>query len=259
MQSMHRLYLALVSATTAGTMLMFGPVLSSPSQANPYPTSTPLVLSASAEADSAEADSTESAPPETEAPETIVPDTDSVATGAYTNEFFGFSLTFPETWAIASQETTEAIMDMGSNIVANSDPALGAAIESSVQNTYQLFLISESPIGTPTAQFNPTVMGMAERISQFPGITSGADYLVHLSRAIAQINLPYEQVGEAYPVTIGGKEFYRTDFQLTLMGVAVRQSYVATIDQGYALGFVLSTSPERFTELEAIVDSIQFE
>lgn len=191
-------------------------------------------------------------------PEAIAPDTGTTIPGQYSNEYFGFSMVFPEEWAIAPPETKDAVMELGSTLASNSDPALGSVVEASLQNTYQLLFLSQWPLGSPVAD-NPSFIMLAERVSQWPGITSGEDYLVNQELLLSQISLPYEKVGDIRPVTIGGREFYRSDFQINIMGTMLKQSYVVALDQGYALAFILSASPESLQQLETIMNSIQFQ
>lgn len=223
-------------------LLSSAPTLAQPifSESSPVLAQTPLP-------DSTDTDTTP--------PVVITPDTSSIEDGQYQNDFFRFSMSLPADWAIASQETQDEIMDLGTEIIANSNPALGASAAASLQNTYQLLLISQEPLDNPGLNFNANLLGLAERVSGVPGIVTGEDYLRNHRALVGQTGLPYEAISDIYPVMVGNGAFYRSDFQL---GGVLQQSYIFTVDQGYAYGFILSGLPEQMADLEAVVESIQF-
>lgn len=208
--------------------------------------------------DSAEAPAATEAAAPTETATDIRPNQGEVQDGAYTNDFFGFTMTFPESWAIASDETAEELQEVGSEIVAGDDPALKASIEAAEQDTYQLLMISEQPIGAPTTSFNANIVVMAEKVSHLPGIVSGEEYLINVGNLLTQTDLPYEANGEPYEVEIGGQTFHRADFDLTAAGMEIKQSYLAMIKDGYALGFILSGTDASLAELEEIANTLAF-
>ncbi|NEP19442.1 MAG: hypothetical protein F6J97_21550 [Leptolyngbya sp. SIO4C1] len=188
----------------------------------------------------------------------VRPDAGAVEAGQYRNQFFDFSIAFPEAWAVASQAITDDLQETNSEMLAKGDESIESALEAAEQNTYQLLMISEQPIGTQAATFNPNIVVMAEKISHLPEITSGSEYLQNVSRLLQQTSLPYAPVGDPYEVTIGDRTFHRADFVLSTPEVEVKQSYLAMIDQGYALGFILSGTDESMGQLEEIADSISF-
>ncbi|MEL6136496.1 MAG: hypothetical protein AAFR42_03670 [Cyanobacteria bacterium J06628_6] len=208
--------------------------------------------------DEAAAETTAAAEETTAAAPDVSPNAGEVKAGTYSNEYFGFSMDFPTEWAVASDETAEELQDMGSDIVAGDDEALKASIEAAEQNTYQLLMVSEQPVGAPVATFNPNIVVMAEKVSHLPGIASGAEYLANVSNLLTSTDLPYEAAGEPYEVEIGGRTFHRADFSLSAAGMEINQSYLALVDNGYALGFILSGTDESMGQLEEITDSLTF-
>jgi hypothetical protein len=195
---------------------------------------------------------------EAKAKSNVNPDAGKSEAGKYSNDYFGFSMTFPAEWAIAPKETTEALQSQGSDIVAGDDPTLKAAVEAAEENSYQLLMISEKPVGAPVADFNANIVVMAEKVSHLPGLVSGADYLASVSNLLQQTDLPYQPAGEIKEVEIGGRKFHRADFTLAMNGMEVQQSYFATIDKGYALGFILSGNDTSMANLEKIASSVVF-
>ena len=186
----------------------------------------------------------------------IQPDTGSSSVGSYRNEYFDFSISFPNEWAIASQETQDQVMDLGTEIVSESNPELIAAAAESLENTYQLLMLSADSFNRSELAFNPSLIIMAENIVEAPHIASGADYLAEHQAILSQTDLPYQMIGTPYSVDLDGHTFYRSDYQLNSV---IKQSYLVTIDQGYAVGFILTGLPEQFSSLETIVASTDFD
>lgn len=186
----------------------------------------------------------------------IQPDMGESSPGTYYNEYFAFSLAFPRDWAIASQETQEQVMDLGTEIVSEANPEFMEAAAESLEKTYQLLMISAESFGSSELLFNPNLIVMAENISDASHILSGADYLAEHQAILAQTDLPYEMVGDIYTLELDGRTFYRSDYRLNNV---INQSYLFTIDHGYAVGYILTGLPEQFQDLETIVASTDFD
>ncbi|MEM9218583.1 MAG: hypothetical protein AAGD25_30105 [Cyanobacteria bacterium P01_F01_bin.150] len=186
----------------------------------------------------------------------ITPDAGSISADSYHNEYFGFTISFPEGWAIASQEAQDQVMDLGTDVLAANNPELAEAATASLASTYQLLMISEQPLGSPDVTFNPSLMVMAENVTAAPHIITGADYLRELQTSLAQSGLPYRSIGNIYAVELDGRTFYRSDY---VLGDAIKQSYLATVDQGYTIGMILSGLPQQFEVLDGIVNSTSFD
>ena len=145
----------------------------------------------------------------------VHPDTGSSSAGSYRNEYFDFSISFPNEWAIASQETQDQIMDLGTEIVSESNPELIEAAAESLENTYQLLMLSADSFDSSNLSFNPSLIIMAENIAEAPHIVSGADYLAEHQAILSQTDLPYQMIGTPYSVELDGQTFYRSDYQTT--------------------------------------------
>ena len=181
----------------------------------------------------------------------------SLEPGTYTNHFFEFTLQFPEAWAIADQTVTEEMQEVGLDALAGEDETLRTLGETALVRTYNLLTISPHPLGAPV-ESNPNLLIIAERVNAAPGVQTGEDYLFHMQRWMEAGQLPYTVLQDPYTVDLGGQTFYRLDASLDLFGVPVRQSYLTTIDSGYALTLILSGYEGEMEQLDAIVESMQF-
>lgn len=182
----------------------------------------------------------------------------ALSDGAYANRYFGFSLTFPAAWSVASKETEEHILGVGKEAAFGQDAMRRAAATTVLKDSYQLLTILEHPYGTPGIS-NPSLMVMAEKVSYAPGVRTGKDYLLNLIQHLSGGQIPYKVVREPYEFAVGSATFHRAEFAVRSQ-TTTRQSYLATVRRGYALSFILTgVSDEEMARLEEIVRSIKFD
>lgn len=178
---------------------------------------------------------------------------------SYTNRYFGFTLTPPTGWAVASEETKKAMMDRGAGALSEGSEARRGALEETLKDTYQLLTITEHPFGSPV-ESNPAFQVLAEKVSQAPGVRTGKDYLFQVEKLITGTSLGYTVKEPVRAQTLGGREVFRIEFEVKMGARTVHQVYMSTVDKGYALSFIQSyTQPEESTKLSEIVDSIHFD
>ena len=107
--------------------------------------------------------------------------------------------------------------------------------------------------------FNPNLTLMAERVSHFPGVKSGSDYLFHISKLLLGSQVQYQRRTDTFLTKLGETEFFRADFSMTLPEMTIDQAFFATKRGDYALSIVLSAATEeQMARLEEIASSIRF-
>jgi hypothetical protein len=189
-------------------------------------------------------------------PESPVASGSQVVAGSYTNEYFGLTLSIPDGWFVASEDTAQFMRETGEDVAIGDDATLKAAVEASKKTTFQLLTLSEFEMGA-AVEFNPNLILMAERVSHVPGIKSGGDYLFHTSKMLLRTQLPYELTKESYPTQLGGREWYRADFIIAQPEMPIEQSYFAAKQEDWVLVIILSAATqEQMVALEGIADSI---
>jgi len=213
--------------------------------------------SLTAEAQASPLPCTENCPRQLAQAQPTTPANATVEPGSYTNHFFGFTMQFPDSWAIADQSTTQAVQDMGLDMIAGGDEAFRDMAEASLVQTYNLLTISPYPLGAPV-ESNPNLIVLAEPVSAFPGIQTGEDYMFHLRQMMEMGQMPYTIQRDPYPVDLGGQTFYRLDTTFDVYNISVRQSYLTTINSGFALTLILSGFEPDMEQLEAVAQSMQF-
>ncbi|MEO1148034.1 MAG: hypothetical protein AAFY26_20825, partial [Cyanobacteria bacterium J06638_22] len=240
----------------SSTLLLAGQTLLTAAHAAPVSLTEPGAVQLAQGAEpTPEAEPASEAEPIPEA-ESMLPIEASLEPGTYTNHFFEFTIQFPESWAIADQTVTDEMQEVGLDVLAGEDETLRTLGETALVRTYNLLTISPYPLGAPV-ESNPNLVVIAERVSATPGIQTGEDYLFHLQRWMEAGEVPYNVLQGPYTVDLGGQTFYRLDAALDLFGFPVYQSYLATIDSGYALTLILSGFEGEMEQLDAIAESMQ--
>jgi hypothetical protein len=188
----------------------------------------------------------------------LAPDEGAFNGGTYTNKFFSFTLTFPVEWTVQGKEMKEIIDTTGKHLLAGDNKNLQAMIDSASQNSFHLLTISKFALGAPV-DFNPMLLCLAERVSLFPGIKRGSDYLFNVRRS-AQMGQVQYQFGETYTEKIGGVEFDVLPANVNYGTVTVKQKFYATIQKGFALGFIINyNTDEQLHELTRVLQSAKFQ
>lgn len=187
----------------------------------------------------------------------VSPADGTVEAGRYSNSFFGLSLQFPETWAIATDQMTQALQETGTDMMLGDDEELREAAENSLQNTYTLLMVSEFPLDAAMGS-NPNLVLMAERLPAEAGITSETVYLEVLEQLLVRSPLPYSISQAPYPIELGGRTFYRLDTDIVGPAGSLEQSYITLLQEDYILTFILTGEASDMPELEAIASSLNF-
>jgi hypothetical protein len=111
--------------------------------------------------------------------ETSEIDFGTITNSVYQNNYFGMSVTFPQGWSIQDQAEQRRLAATGGKIMYGSDPNKQAVLKASELQTVNMFAVFQYAIGSPVP-FNPSIMSMAENVSEYPGIKNGGDYLYHV-------------------------------------------------------------------------------
>jgi len=154
--------------------------------------------------------------------------------GAYSNDFFGFSLMLPEGWFVLGTDDNKKIMDKGRQAVEESAPEKKkAGLEASLARTSILLSTSKYRPGTPGPEPNAMFVCVAERILT-DLVKTGADYLSLGQRSLAG-TAKLEFAGPVRTEKVGGVEFTVADLKLTAGSVVRTRRQYVRIMKGYAL------------------------
>lgn len=176
----------------------------------------------------------------------------------YSNNYFGFSITLPETWDLQGGESLAELQKYGRKMIAGDNKNLDRVLKASELSTVNLFTCFQFPLGTPT-DYNSNILAIAEKVSHLPGIKSGDDYLEHAKKLLAQSKMTVTFPKPIYSETLGGKSFdvMSTHMQIGIM--SIHQKMYVTILNGYALAFAITYKDSTIQkELEDVLTSITF-
>ena len=177
----------------------------------------------------------------------------SVEEGKYTNQHFGFSLSFPKGWIVADQEVTSTAKAVGSDIVAGTDEKKNKAIKDSMAKEVVLLNLMKKPLG---AFGNAMFMMVATRQAS-PKVTPSM--VAEATKSVFSSSPALKLTGDTQVKTIVGRQFALLDYEITVNERTVKSKFHVTMVGTYALTFSLSyTEDEDLAELQKIVDSIRF-
>ena len=183
-------------------------------------------------------------------------DTGSWQNTVYRNKFFGLTVTFPTNWYPQDQSANNRLIRAGENIVAGDDKNMQAEFKAGEKQSVNLFAAFKYPLGKPVA-FNPSIISVAERVADFPGIQRGQDYIFHVKQGLQGSQLSVKFSDDISSARIAGKDFDVMGIELNVNGTRVKEEYYATIMKGYALSFILPyTTDEDHQTQKSILNSM---
>ncbi len=190
--------------------------------------------------------------------QSVSPDDGHVTNGVYHNNYFGFSVQYPQGWVVHGDATNTRLMEIGKERATSSGALSAASTEVILKNTYQLLTTFQYPLGTPDVDLNPAFMVVAENVSHAPGIVTGRDYLLNTRALMIKTGVVPVQ-DEPLELTVSGRKFFRQDAIIEMKGVTVRQAILISVNKGFALAFILSGKDEEaIDEMLSAFNTVKF-
>lgn len=182
----------------------------------------------------------------------------AVKNSIYQNEYFGLHLPLPSEWSVQDQEMRQRLTETGTKMLAGKDKGIEAVLKASEPQTVNLLAVFKHPAGTPVA-FNPSIMCVAERVRDLPGIKRGKDYLFHAKKLMESGQMRFEFPKEISTERLDGVDFDVMHVSMTLGASTVQQKYYASIMKGYALIFIVSfTTANEESVLQDVLEGVSF-
>lgn len=181
----------------------------------------------------------------------------TVANNKYTNKFFNIEMDVPAGWDVQDQQQREAMMEEGKEIAAGDNTMMKAKIKASEINSVNLLTVYQHKVGA-NVEYNPSFMLVAENLKNFPNIKSGDQYLDNAKKLLTTSAMKITQIGDKYTKrTINGIDFHTMDVTMDVNGFPVYQTYMATVKDGFAIGYIYSYGDEaQKASLEKVTNSI---
>ncbi len=185
-------------------------------------------------------------------------DLGTITDSIYQNRYFGFTLAVPDGWFVQNRAGLEEIQELGKDVLSGDDENLKSFFEAGEQNSVNLLGIHQHPPGAPV-DFNPTLLCVAEKTQQFPGITKASDYLFHAKRTLQMGAVKVRFPKDIYAMEIGGLSFDTLDIELQFGARTVKEKMLATLIKGYAVTFIIVFDADaHYDMLINILDSVHF-
>lgn len=180
-----------------------------------------------------------------------------VKDGKYCNDYFKLSLSVKKDWAIQDEDTKRLIADTGADVAGKSNEKLKKMIEASKQRTFYMLCVSKCDM-RESKSFNPSLMIVAEDISQFKTIKTGYDYLLNSKEILKTTNLGYKIDEKLLDKNINGLKFSNMKTTISNGNINVIQDYYTIVKSGYAITMILTyTNSEEKIILENMINSIK--
>jgi hypothetical protein len=177
----------------------------------------------------------------------------------YKNEYFGLTMQIPDKWEVAKQEFTDEAQRIGKEIVAGDDNNMRVALDAAGKKLVPMLTISKYPIGTP-GKANILFMSGAEKVSAFPGVKHGSDYLKHVRELLKSAKMEINIGTEINSEKIDGVDFGVMEVSFKINQNEVKQIYYAAIIKDYAYYFAYTYFlPQDLQPLKEIVRTMKFE
>ncbi len=190
--------------------------------------------------------------------QSVSPDDGHVTNGVYHNNYFGFSVKYPQGWVVHGDATNTHLREIGKERATSTGALSAASTEVILKNTYQLLTTFQYPLGTPDVDLNPAFMVVAENVSHAPGIVTGRDYLLNTRALMIKTGVVPVQ-DEPLELTLAGRKFFRQDAIIEMKGVTVRQAILISVNKGFALAFILSgRDAQAIDEMVSSFNTIKF-
>jgi hypothetical protein len=186
------------------------------------------------------------------------PDQGSLDGSAYTNEYFGLTLTLPAGWKVHGEAAKKRNREAVRKLFDTKDPAAQARLERAVGGTLNLLTVYQYPVGV-AVHFNPAFLCAAEKIPAAAASATDADYMDVLKKTFRYSKAPITVDRDVYTEAVGGETFSVIDITTHFPDAVGHQRYYTHIRRGYALSLVLTyLTEEQLRTLAGVVESVRF-
>jgi TonB family protein len=177
----------------------------------------------------------------------------------YTNTFFGFSYEFPKDWIVLKAGTGEAVARLGASMLANDDPTMPDIAEAAVRHSYQLLFVAKQATKDISVGVTSIHVSASDQKLLEPNLKSAKDFLTSMTAFSMQRGFPISVVSPPEQSVIDGRTFSSVKLNSTANGAVAHTVEVVTMEKGYVLLFVLTSSDaSKLDELVHTMQSLRF-
>lgn len=176
----------------------------------------------------------------------------------YTNTFFNVRMDVPKSWQVQDEKQKEELMQEGREAAYTEDQQKNAAIKASEITTANLFTaFAHEPNKVP---FNHNLIMLAENVGQYSFAITAETYLSNLNKTLHNnATMDIVQIDNSFPKkTINGMDFHQMNLVTYLQGMRISQTYLITIEKGFAFGFIYTYADDaQKNEIEKIINTLR--
>lgn len=176
----------------------------------------------------------------------------------YTNAFFGFTWNMPEGWKAMPNSMMDSLREQTVEELQAKDLEEAEAVKNADVRTANL-LAATCDKGESSLFFTTNINFIAENVRIAMHIRNGKDYLEEALKHLDGSLYSTHQQGGIYPVSIGGKDFHAMDMISEYQELTFRQTYYATVIDGFAFTFIASyVDDEQKEAVENAIAAMRF-
>ena len=173
----------------------------------------------------------------------------------YVNNSFGFSLSIPKEWVVATAQRRAEFDEQIKKMVTAPEQKKMDQVQESIERSKTLLRITKLPEGEPN---NAQFAVIAERRPS-PLIKTGADVIELMRKGMQGTNFTLEFIGEVRTETLGAVEFGVADVKVTSPYGVYRQKVYMTVSGEYALElFFTYLNDADLASFDEIIKSVKF-
>ena len=197
------------------------------------------------------------APPPSKISAAAQPDAGAVSDNVYTNDFFGFSYTFPANWRAQSKQEQREIVEEGHKNVRGNDPEESEEHQEAMKWMWTLFgAVKDLKAGA----LGPSIQIVAFDLKGDPTFKNPMEFLSGVSEEMKEKGAKVVQ--KPAESSIAGRNFFTLKMKFNIPGSSPQTVHYAatiTIERGYALTwFLFADSPAALQELLDGLNQLKF-
>lgn len=174
----------------------------------------------------------------------------STVENEYKNNFFGFSLKFPQDWTTLTKDEIASVMDVGLNILKTDNESKNKAFELVARREVIIFIAAQRNEGVERGS------SLSIGVTKQPNASTTPKMVAIASKSALELNENIEILDEIKEREINGTTFAIINLRSMSM---VNLTIFITMKKGYSITFSTGTTNQDNKQvLERIIGSLQF-
>ncbi|HMU69159.1 MAG TPA: hypothetical protein PK511_09050 [Chitinophagales bacterium] len=176
----------------------------------------------------------------------------------YSNTYFDFTFSMPDGWQVMENSVMDSLRRKTQEDLAEKDPELAKTVKAADVRTANLLTIicSKDP---NYFLYSANLNFVAENVKIAINVKDGKDYLESAKKNLGNLEYSLDFKGDIYKMDINGVEFYVMNLINHYNGLDIKQSYYASIINGFAFTFVASwITDEQRTFIDEAISKMKF-